>query len=107
MVKEIAVSKEVYSSKKMTMKDITEKAKAELLELTGFPASSVVSVAKEGETWKVMVELLEKKGIPDNMDTLGLYQTKIDGTGDFLEYERKSLRKRGDTAGQEIDETAE
>jgi hypothetical protein len=110
---------------KAPIKEITEKAKAELKSLTGFPASSVISVkqnsapaaepgsaavelsstAADGEeTWKVVVELLERTGIPDRMDILGIYEAKMDAQGNLVSYERKGLRKRGDTAGQEAEE---
>jgi hypothetical protein len=91
-------------NKNMTIKEITEKAKAELKDLTGFGASSVVSVKKEGEEWKVVVELLEKTGIPDRMDILGIYEIRMSPMGDVSSYDRKGLRKRGDTAGQETEE---
>jgi hypothetical protein len=91
----------------MAIKDITEKAKAELKSLTGFDASSVISIKKDGTIWKVMVELLEKSGIPDRMDILGIYEVRIDEGENLVGYERKGLRKRGDTAGQEVEEGAE
>jgi hypothetical protein len=91
----------------VTMKDITENAKKELKELTGFAPSSVVSVQQDGEAWKVIVELLEKTGIPDRMDILGIYEARIDLAGNLTGYERKGLRKRGDTAGQEAQEMNE
>jgi hypothetical protein len=94
-------------SKSIGMKDVTEKAKSELKSLTGFVASSVISAKKEGAVWKVLVELLEKPGIPDRMDILGIYETHFDELGELTFYERKGLRKRGDTGGQEFEEGAE
>jgi hypothetical protein len=95
----------------ISIKDITEKAKTELTSLTGFVASSVVSVRQDsasqtdgGKTWNVLVELLERPGIPDRMDILGIYEAHLDAEGNLVGYERKGLRKRGDTAGQEITE---
>jgi hypothetical protein len=94
----------MIQQKTLKIKDITESAKSELKELTGFDASSVISVKKDGEIWKVLVELLEKAGIPDRMDILGIYEARMDGGGNLVGYERKGLRKRGDTAGQEVEE---
>jgi hypothetical protein len=91
----------------MAIKDITEKAKAELKSLTGFEPSSVTSIKKDGEVWKVLVEMLEKTGIPDRMDILGIYEVKMDGGENLIGYERKGLRKRGDTAGQETEDDTE
>jgi len=90
----------------ISLKEVTEKAKAELKNLTGFEASSVVSVKRAGDDWKVVVELLEKVGIPDRMDILGIYEATIDAQGNLSNYERAGLRKRGDTAGQEVVEEA-
>jgi hypothetical protein len=107
MVEAKTATQQGKTNKKMTIKDITEKAKVELKSLTGFEASSVVSIKKDDEEWKVVVELLEKVGIPDRMDILGIYEARIDFSGNLTGYERKGLRKRGDTAGQEAEETNE
>jgi hypothetical protein len=95
---------ETTPRKKKSLKDITKNAKVELKELTGFVASSVTSIKKDGNEWKVVIELLEKEGIPDRMDILGIYETRMDTQGNMINYERKGLRKRGDTAGQEVEE---
>jgi hypothetical protein len=92
---------------KMTIKGISEKAKSELTDLTSFEASSVVSIKRDADEWKVMVELLEKSGIPDRMDILGIYEARLDSAGNVTGYDRKGLRKRGDTAGQEMEEDIE
>jgi hypothetical protein len=94
-------------SKKKSIKDIVEMAKAELKDLTSFEASSVISIKQDGEGWKVLVELLEKTGIPDRMDILGIYEARLDAEGDMLGYDRRGLRKRGDTAGQELEDAGE
>jgi hypothetical protein len=94
----------MVQQKVLKIKEITESVKKELKDLTGFDPSSVISIKKDGETWKVVVELLEKTGIPDRMDILGIYEASVDMQGALIEYGRKGLRKRGDTAGQEVDE---
>ena len=40
---------------------------------------------------------LERKAIPDTMDVLGLYEVRLDSEGTLLGFERKKLRKRGET----------
>jgi hypothetical protein len=99
----------------MTLKDITEKVKLELKQLTGFEPESVISAKQEpaslggkqggSNEWLVVVEMLEKAGIPDRMDIIGVYSARLDTKGNLLSYERIGLRKRGDTAGQEVEET--
>ncbi len=58
----------------------------------------VTSLSKKEDGWTVCIEELERKGIPDTMDILGLYEISLNNEGDLLSVERKKLRKRGDTA---------
>jgi hypothetical protein len=57
----------------------------------------VTSLSRREDGWTVCVEELERKGIPDTMDILGLYEINLNNEGDLLSVERKKLRKRGDT----------
>ena len=84
----------------MTMKEIAEKAKKEVADLTGFKSPSLVGVKKEGGGWVLSIELVEKNSIPEGMDILGLYEVKTDAGGDVTGYERKSSRRRTDTIGE-------
>jgi hypothetical protein len=86
-------------------KKLLDNATEQLTMVTGFPLSSITSVKKEGESWVLNVELLEKKGIPDRMDILGEYRVRVSGQGGMEGYERVSLRKRGDT-GEQVSEEA-
>jgi hypothetical protein len=91
-------------AKEVSIKTITVNAMEALTDLTGYEASSVVSMKRDGDVWKVVLELIEKHGIPDRMDILGQYQTTLDASGNVVEYERIGLRKRGDTGSEETEE---
>jgi len=54
-------------------------------------------LSKTEEGWAVSLEALERKAIPDTMDVLGLYEVRLDGEGNLLDFQRKKLRKRGET----------
>lgn len=82
----------------MTPKDVSEKAKRELVALTGFKSPAVIGVAREGKDWKVTVEIVEKNSIPAGFDVLGIYAVKMDAGGELLGYERERMRKRMETA---------
>lgn len=75
---------------------ILERAVRELTSLTGFELSSVVGVARRADGWGLRVELLERKGVPDTMDLIGLYEVLTDVEGHVLQFERRVLRHRGD-----------
>lgn len=82
----------------MDIKDITERAKKELSELTGFTSPKAIAVEREGgKGWLVKVEVIEKESIPNGMDVLGIYAVHLSDTGALLGYAREAMRKRSDT----------
>ncbi|MBA3047261.1 gas vesicle protein [Patescibacteria group bacterium] len=89
------ISNDVKSN--LEPKELVEKAKKQLADLTGFSSPAGIGFKKEGEEWVVKVEIVEKKSIPDGMDVLGIYNIRLDAKGNLLGYERKEMRKRVDT----------
>lgn len=83
--------------KHMATKDILEKAKKELADLTGFKSPSAIGFKKEGNELIATIEVIEKESIPDGMDVLGTYEVRVDEDGKIIGYERTDLRKRVDT----------
>jgi hypothetical protein len=60
--------------------------------------STITSVVPDNANWKVSVELVERRGIPDTNDVLGVYELWLDGAGSVLRYERTQMRRRCDFA---------
>lgn len=86
------------SSEGMAAKDMLEKAKKELADLTGFKSPRAVGFKKEGNELIATIEVLEKVSIPEGMDIIGTYEVRIDDGGNIISYKRTDLRKRADTA---------
>ena len=84
-----------------TIKDIIEKAKKELVGLTGFSSPSGIGAKKKDGGWVVTIQIMEKKSIPDGMDVLGIYEVETDQKGNILNYKRKEIRRRSDVQGKE------
>ncbi|MDP2859775.1 MAG: gas vesicle protein GvpO [Bacillota bacterium] len=74
---------------------IAKTAARKVSQLTEKPAK-VVGVIRENDSWKVTLELVEKKSIPDSMDVLATYEVQISSEGEMLGFSRGRLRKRGD-----------
>ena len=89
----------------MEPKELIEKAKKQLTELTGFNEPAGVGFKKEKEGWLVTVEMVEKKSIPEGMNIIGTYEVKVDGEGEILGYEKIAMRKKMDTGAFEKKET--
>jgi len=77
--------------------EVIEKARSELHKLTGLEISSTVSAARDEDGWVVSIEVVEKHSLPDGMDILATYQSKLDPDGNMLEFNRARMRKRIDT----------
>ena len=76
---------------------IVEQAKKEIASVTNLDLSTVLGIIKEGEEWLVTLEMVEKRSIPDSMDLLGVYETRLNTDGELINFNRIALRKRGDT----------
>ena len=73
---------------------LIEKARKDLIKLTGLTVSSTTGATKDEKGWHISIELVEKHSIPDQMDILALYEVLFDEDGNLLSFERKSMRKR-------------
>jgi hypothetical protein len=81
----------------MNANEIITKAQEEFVRLGKTPANGVTGLARTEKGWSVLLEGLERKAIPDTMDVLGLYEVCLDNDGTLVSFERKRLRRRGDT----------
>ena len=81
----------------MNADEIIKKAQEDFARLSKMPVDGVTGLSKLEEGWVVSLEALERRAIPDTMDVLGLYEVRLDNEGNLLGFERKKLRKRGET----------
>jgi len=79
------------------MAQIVKNARSELNALTGLDVSSTIEVAREEQEWRVVLEVVEKHSIPESMDILAAYETRLDGEGNMLDFRRIGMRRRIDT----------
>ncbi len=81
----------------MNTTEATEKAQEQFHKLSKLPVGIIIGLSKDDAHWVINLEALERKGIPDTMDVLGLYEICLDYDGNLVSFERKRLRKRGQT----------
>ena len=82
----------------LSISKVIQKARSELADLTGLEISSTVRAEKEGDGWLVVIEVVEKRSIPDSMDILAKYETRLDTDGNMLDFKRIGMRKRIDVS---------
>lgn len=81
----------------MKTDEIVKRARQEFTKMSETPLEGTIGLSKAEEGWVVLLEAVERKAIPDSMDVLGIYEVRLDDEGNLLGFERKRLRKRGDT----------
>jgi hypothetical protein len=57
---------------------------------------AVIDVEKKREEWKVTVEVLERKAIPDTQDLLGRYVIRLNKNGELIGWTQQMIRRRSD-----------
>ena len=82
---------------------LIESAREELSRVTGLELSTTLGASKDERGWRISMEMIEKHSIPDQMDILATYDVILDDNGKLVEFNRKRLRKRVDTEGEEIE----
>ena len=88
------------AAKKRSGMQIGREAAQQLLELTGREAEGVTGLERTDDGWRVEVEVVEVRRIPDTTDVLALYEVTVDEDGDLEGYRRLRRYSRG-AAGQE------
>ena len=77
---------------------MVRQARGQLAELTGLDLASTVSIRQGAESWCVLVEVVEKRSIPDSQDILATYELTVDGEGNVENFARVGMRRRADVA---------
>jgi len=79
-----------------TVGQVVERARRGIAQLTGQPVAGVVSCLPEGGRWRVTLETLERKAIPDTADLLAAYAVLMDEEGNLVNFQRLRVRRRGE-----------
>ena len=80
----------------MDIKELAERARSQLVDITGLKPLSVTGTSRDEEGWHIMLEMLEMSRIPSSSDVLGDYEVVLDERGGMLRFERKRTRLRGE-----------
>ena len=80
----------------MSASEAAKRAVEHVTAMTGRGAESVVGIERAGEDgWRVTVEVVETRRIPDSADILACYDTEVDAEGDLVAYRRVRRYPRG------------
>jgi len=83
--------------------DVRDTVRSNAGQLIGHPFDGLVEVGRrrdgEGDPdgWTAVVEVIERKAVPDTQDILGRYEIDLNAQGEFQAYRRVQRLHRGDT----------
>jgi hypothetical protein len=79
----------------MGAREVATAAARELLQLTGKEPEGITGLERTDDGWKVLVEVVEVRRIPDTTDVLALYEITADERGQLQGYRRVKRYARG------------
>lgn len=85
----------------MDMRELADRAKSQLAEVTGLKPETVTGAFKDEQGWHIALDMLEMSRIPTATDVLGDYEVLLDDSGSMLRFERKRTRLRGEPVEKE------
>jgi hypothetical protein len=77
-----------------TIQDNARDAAKKLLD-SDFEGIIEVSM-KEDDKWRALVEVVERRAVPDTQDIIGLYEITLNDSGDVIGYELRERYQRSD-----------
>lgn len=81
----------------LTMFQAIEKCSRDAARVVGKPVEGVVSCSQKDAGWRLVVETLERKAVPDSADLLAGYEVLLDQDGEIVNFQRLRVRRRGET----------
>ena len=85
---------------KASVTRVAAEAARQLLELTGKDSEGVTALERTDDGWKIQVEVVEVRRIPDTTDMLALYELDVDEHGELEGYRRVRRYTRGASGGE-------
>ena len=81
--------------KKVPAMKVARMAAQQLAELTGRVPESVIGISRTEDGFRIELEVVESRRIPDSADILATYEVETDEDGDLVGYHRARRYLRG------------
>lgn len=79
-----------------TIGEVREQVQQTAEGVVGHPLDGITSINHDDGDWRVAVEVIERKSVPDTQDILGRYEIRLDEDLTVTEYERTHRYRRDD-----------
>lgn len=82
----------------MTVRDTVSELASDVI---GRPLDGIIEMSQEDGEWRAVVEVIERRSVPDTQDILGRYEVDVDDET-IVGYRRLERYRRGDTTQHEL-----
>ena len=83
-------------AKKLPAEEICGQALSIVQKFIFKEPETIIGIKKDNGEWKVEVETLERKAVPDTQDLLGRYELRLNESGQLIGWEQVMIRRRSD-----------
>lgn len=90
-------SSRTRASKRPKPLQLARSASEQLAELTGRDPEGTTGIERTEDGWRIELEVVETRRIPDSADILALYEVQVDEDGELTGYRRLRRYPRGRT----------
>ena len=66
-------------------------------DVIGRSLDGIVEISRNDDAWRAVVEIIERRSVPDTQDILGQYEIELDDDGEVIGYRRLEKYRRADT----------
>ncbi len=85
------------------IKDISNEARSTVESILNKKAEGITSITRDNGEWRVLVDVLERRAVPDTQDILSSYELKMTENLELTGYRRVGMRRRADLiVGEEV-----
>jgi len=70
-------------------------------DVIGRGLDGIIEVTRNDDSWRAVVEIIERRSVPDTQDILGQYEIELDEEGEVIGYRRLEKYRRSDTGPSE------
>jgi hypothetical protein len=77
------------NNQRLTGREAIARVRRDFPELLGRPIEQVLGLERDGNDWKVRVQVVELSRIPPTTDVLGTYSVTLDRDGEVVGYRRE------------------
>jgi len=89
---------------KTSLEKICDKALLVVKKYISKQPETIIDIEDTKEGWRITVEALERKAVPDTQDILGRYEIRLDKNGELIGWKQKIIRRRSDRIGEIVEE---